>query len=149
MRYPLKNWKKIKRGYKFSEKTFYSPHHLGTDYLVPEGTPVYAPHNCEIVKAGVFPEGGKTVHASFAARGYGRVVMRFMHLSKYAAKGKYKTGEIIGYTGNTGKLTEGPHLHLDISREKVEIKNFSNFIDPEKFFGSNSGGGKKIINSYI
>ncbi|OGI26287.1 MAG: hypothetical protein A3J76_04620 [Candidatus Moranbacteria bacterium RBG_13_45_13] len=135
MRYPLKNWKKIKRGSKFSEKTFYSAHHLGTDYLVPEGTPVYAPHNCEIVKAGNFPDGGNTIHVKIRNRKCGLLVMRFMHLSKYAVKGKYKTGEIIGYTGNTGKLTEGPHLHLDISREKVEIKNFSNFIDPEKFFG--------------
>ncbi len=134
MRYPLKNWKKIKRGYKFGEKTFYSSFHLGTDYLVPVGTPVYAPHSCEIARAGNFPEGGKTIHAVFSVRGYGRVVARFLHLSRYAAKGKYGEGAIIGHTGNTGRLTKGPHLHIDISRVKVILNNFQNFIDPEKFF---------------
>ncbi|OGI26651.1 MAG: hypothetical protein A2359_00850 [Candidatus Moranbacteria bacterium RIFOXYB1_FULL_43_19] len=134
MRYPLKNWKKIKRGYKFGEKTFYSSFHLGTDYLVPVRTPVYAPYSCEITRAGDFLEGGKTIHAVFSVRGYGRVVARFMHLSEYAAIGKYGEGVIIGYTGNTGKLTRGPHLHIDLSRGKVMLKNFLNFIDPEIFF---------------
>lgn len=134
MRYPLKNWKRIKRGYKFGEKTFYSSFHLGTDYLVPVGTPVYAPHSCEIARAGNFLEGGKTIHAVFSVRGYGRVVARFMHLSRYVARGKYGEGAIIGYTGNTGKLTKGSHLHLDISRGSVKTGDFKNFLDPEKFF---------------
>lgn len=134
MRYPLKNWKRVKRGYRFGEKTFYSPFHLGTDYLVPEGTVVRAPHNCRIVKAGEFPEGGKTIHASLSVRPYGKVVARFMHLSEYAEVGKYKEGEKIGMSGNTGALTKGPHLHIDISRGKVDLENVSNFIDPEKFF---------------
>ena len=139
MRYPLKNWQKIKRGYQFGEKTFYSSFHLGTDYIVPEGTPVYAPHDCKIVKVGNFPEGGRTIHASFFSRGYCQIVMRFMHLSKYPVPGKYKGGEIIGRTGNTGKLTRGAHLHLDISRKVVAIKNHSNFIDPEEFFSRSRG----------
>jgi len=137
MRFPLKNWRKIKRGYKFGEEAFYSNHHLGTDYLVPPQTPVYAPSNCEIVKVGKFPEGGNTIHASFRKRGYGKLIMRCMHLSKMSPKGKYREGEILGYTGNTGKLTKSPHLHLDISRNKVMIKNFKNFIDPDKFFIKN------------
>lgn len=134
MRYPLKNWKKIKRGYKFGEKTFYSARHLGTDYLVPSGTPVFAPMNCEVMRAGNFPEGGNTIHVSFSKRGQGKLVMRCMHLSKMSAKGKYGAGEILGYTGNTGRLTKGPHLHLDLSRNKVMTKNFQNFTDPERFF---------------
>jgi len=134
MRLPLKNWSKIKRGYRFGERTFYSDFHLGTDYIVPEGTPIYAPLNCEIVKAGNFPEGGNTVHAKLKSRKYGLLVMRLMHLSKMSPLGKYKAGDILGYTGNTGKLTLSPHLHIDLSRKKVEIKNFKNFIDPEKFF---------------
>lgn len=142
MRYPLENWKKLKRGYKFGGKTFYSDFHLGTDYIVPERTSVFAPRKCEIVKVGMFEQGGKTVHARMSAGKFGRVVMRFMHLSKYAKMGKYEKGDIIGYTGNTGKLTRGPHLHIDISRKKVDIKNISNFIDPEKFFARQ--GDKKL-----
>lgn len=144
MIYPLQNWSKIKRGSQFGEKTFYSLHHLGTDYIVPEGTPVFAPRECEIVVAGNFPEGGNTVHTAFADPLYGKVVLRFMHLKSFSKMGKYKKGSVLGFTGNTGKLTEGPHLHLDISREKVEIKNFKNFIDPEKFFDRLSNSGGKI-----
>jgi murein DD-endopeptidase MepM/ murein hydrolase activator NlpD len=139
MRYPLKNWFKIKRGYKFGEKTFYSERHLGMDYVVPVGTPVYAPCACEIVKSGNFPEGGSTLHASFRKRGWGKLVMRCMHLSKMSPLGKYKAGDILGYSGNTGALTKGPHLHIDLSRKKVEVSNFQNFIDPEEFFAGKAG----------
>jgi len=133
MRYPLKNWKKIKRGYKFGEKTFYSLHHLGTDYIVPVGTPVYAPASCEVFIIGDFPEGGNTVHIRFKNKKYGPLVMRFMHMSKMSPLGKYKAGDRLGFSGNTGKLTKSPHLHIDISRGKLDLKNFKNFIDPEKF----------------
>lgn len=44
MKYPLKNWRKIKRGYRFGEKTFYSDFHLGTDYIVLPGTLTRGPH---------------------------------------------------------------------------------------------------------
>lgn len=134
MRYPLKNWKKIKKGYRFGEKTFYSDFHLGTDYIVPEGTPVFAPANCEITLAGNFPEGGNTIHVIFKHPRYGLLVMRCLHLSKMSPPGKYKAGDILGATGNTGTLTKGPHLHIDISRNKLYLSNFKNFIDPEKFF---------------
>lgn len=134
MRYSLKNWKKIKRGYKFDDKTFYSEHHLGTDYIVPKGTPVYAPKKCEIIVTGNFPEGGNTIHVALRDKRYGKLIMRCMHLQDLPAKGKFKAGEILAYTGNTGKYTKGPHLHIDISREKVDINNFSNFIDPDELF---------------
>ncbi len=134
MTYPLKNWDRIKRGYRFGEKTFYSARHLGTDYIVPEGTPVYAPYDCEIIKMGDFPEGGNTIHVRFEHKKYGNLIMRCMHLEKMSPKGKYKKGDILAYSGNTGKYTEGPHLHLDISRNQVEINNFGNFLDPEKIF---------------
>jgi len=134
MRPPLKNWKKIRRGYTFGEKTFYSARHLGTDYIVPNGTPVYAPIGCEIVIAKKFPEGGNTLHVKTKSRKYGPLVVRFLHLSKMSSAGKYKAGEILGLTGNTGRLTKSPHLHVDISRREVAVKNFKNFIDPEKIF---------------
>jgi len=134
MRYPLKNWRKIKRGYRFGEKTFYSDFHLGTDYIVPPETPVFAPFACEIVKAGNFPEGGSTIHVRIKNRTLGALIMRCMHLSKMSPPGKYKAGDILGYTGNTGTLTRGPHLHIDLSRGEVDVKNRENFLDPEKFF---------------
>lgn len=134
MRYPLKNWRRLKRGYRFGEKTFYSDFHLGTDFIVPTGTPVFASYSCEIVESGNFPEGGNTVHVRFRRRGYGTVIMRLMHMSKMSPLGRYKAGDTLGLTGNTGSLTKGPHLHLDLSRGKIIIRNRKNFIDPDIFF---------------
>jgi len=134
MLFPLKNWIKAKRGYKFGEKTFYSLRHLGVDHIVPAGTEVFAPIDCEIIYAGRGLQGGNTIWVSFCDKKYGSLVIRFMHLKRPGCKGKYKEGAVIGYTGNTGLFTTCPHLHTDISREKVMIKNFNNFIDPEKFF---------------
>ncbi|MDI6778338.1 MAG: M23 family metallopeptidase [Patescibacteria group bacterium] len=134
MKYPLENWRRLKRGYRFGEKTFYSDFHLGTDYIVPVGTLVFAPYSCEIIKSGNFSEGGNTIHVRFKRRGYGLIIMRCMHLSKMSPPGKYRAGDILGLTGNTGKLIRGAHLHIDLSRKKVQIKNRQNFIDPEEFF---------------
>jgi putative endonuclease len=137
MQYPLKNWRRLKRGYGFGEKTFYSPFHLGADYIVPKGTPVFAPAGCEVFIVGDFPEGGNTIHIRLKNRKYGPLVMRFMHLSKMSPLGKYKAGDILSLTGNTGKLTTAPHLHIDISSDSVKIGNFKNFLDPDKFFSKN------------
>jgi murein DD-endopeptidase MepM/ murein hydrolase activator NlpD len=134
MTFPLKNWPTVKRGYCFGDKTFYSKHHLGVDLIVPEGTEVYAPADCEITVAENFPQGGNTLWVVFDDEDCGRLIMRCMHLQELKPLGKYAEGEVIGYTGNTGEYTDGPHLHLDISRHKVKLKNFSNFIDPEIYF---------------
>lgn len=135
MIYPLKKWKTAKRGYRFGEKTFYSPRHLGVDHIVPEGTPVFAPIDCEIVVAFRGPQGGNQVHVFFTDSQYGPLLMRCMHLKDLSRPlGKYKEGDIIGITGNTGKFTKGAHLHTDISKGELKLKDFSNFIDPEKYF---------------
>jgi len=134
MLYPLKEWKTAKRGYKFGEKTFYSAHHLGVDLIVPAGTPVYAPVDCEIIFSGIGKQGGNTIWAIWNDKESGKIVMRCMHLKKKFPKGKYIEGAVIALTGNTGEYTTGPHLHLDLSKGKVNLKDFKNFIDPDEYF---------------
>jgi murein DD-endopeptidase MepM/ murein hydrolase activator NlpD len=105
------------------------------DLIVPIGTPVCAPVDCEIILAMRGKQGGNTVHVSFKDFEYGILIMRCMHLKKMFPKGKYKEGAVIGLTGNTGEYTKGPHLHVDLSKGKVNLKDFKNFIDPEEYFG--------------
>lgn len=136
MIYPIKEWTSVNRGYRFGEKTFYCVHHLGVDHCVPVGTPVIAPCDCEIIYAGTGKQGGKTIWISFTDAVYGVLITRFMHLDKMMPKGKYCEGEVIGFSGNTGKLTTAPHLHTDISKGAVKIKDLNNFIDPEKYFNN-------------
>lgn len=54
-------------------------------------------------------------------------VIEMAHLSKYVVKsGNVKAGQLIAYTGNTGSVTTGPHLHIQIIRDGKRL-------DPETY----------------
>ena len=87
--------------------------HDGVDLAAPVGTPVYA-------------AGDGTVLGAEAKGGYGnwieiehpgKLATIYGHLSAFApgivAGAHVQQGELIGYTGNTGRST-GPHLHFEI-----------------------------------
>ncbi|RMD49922.1 MAG: hypothetical protein D6830_03875 [Ignavibacteria bacterium] len=99
--------------------------HAGIDILVNTGTPVYA------------TGGGKV---TFAGRrgGYGRVVeidhgfgykTIYAHLKKTLVRRgqKVKRGDKIALSGNSGKLSTGPHLHYEVRHNGVAL-NPRNFI---------------------
>jgi murein DD-endopeptidase MepM/ murein hydrolase activator NlpD len=84
--------------------------HLGTDFAVPEGTPVHAP------QAGVVKSAG---HSSGQEGNYvildaGNATHKFFHLSKVTVStgDKVNSGDVVGLSGNTGYST-GPHLHWE------------------------------------
>lgn len=128
--FPLKT-RKI-GGYKFGQKTWYTAHHLGVDYSAKLGTKLFAPFNGKIVQVLIGKQGGKTI---WFKPDNDNVIIRFMHLSEFKVKtgDKVKEGDLIALTGNTGSATTGPHLHLDISKKTVQLSNFANFLDPEKY----------------
>lgn len=124
---PLQAWDSAPRGYRFKEPTWYTKYHLGVDHMVPSGTHLYAPFD-GVVTDGSFPDGGVVIN--FHAKRY---VFRFMHLSAILRKGEVKEGDLIATTGNTGNKSTGPHLHTDISKGEVRVKDIANFLDPETF----------------
>jgi murein DD-endopeptidase MepM/ murein hydrolase activator NlpD len=96
--------------------------HQGVDYAAPEGTPVWAAADGEIVfraeKGGAgnlvilqHPSGLKTL---------------YMHLSRFAAGqavgDDVKAKTVIGYVGQTG-LATGPHLHFGMQKH-------GRYVDP-------------------
>jgi len=128
-----------KSGYKFGVKTFYNDFHIGTDKIVPVGTPIYAPTSGKVVSTVNGKEGGNTIQF---VDSNGKL-WRFLHLSKFASKGgeEVKPGQIIGYSGNSGAVSSGPHVHIDISNNgKLELNNRANFIDPDAYVKSLFGG---------
>lgn len=133
--FPLKN-KKI-GGFKFGQKypasfgTLAGHPHLGTDYTASTGTKLYAPFDGKIISSLTGTQGGQTLW--FQAKGSTDII-RFMHLSKmFTIKKDVKEGDTIALTGNTGSASSAPHLHLDISKNKVDIYNINNFKDPETY----------------
>lgn len=112
--------------------------HNGTDYVCPSGTPVYAPSDGEIIH--VFKKHPTMGNAVYFSCDDEKHYIRFLHLSEMASRGKYKQGDEIGKTGNTGMST-GSHLHIDVwnipfnvsaIKTKEGVQKY--LIDPEAFF---------------
>lgn len=106
----------------------------GQDYGVPVGTPVLAPAN-GVVKV---DDDGTSGAAGIS------VVIYFdngwscdlLHLSRnVVTSGQRVTqGQIVGYSGNTGKST-GPHLHFSLRNQQINWYGNAGNVNPEDFLG--------------
>jgi len=132
MKEPIKHWKKLKRGYTFKKQTFYNSAHIGLDIIAPEGEPIFAWQDLEVISSEYGRDGGNTILIKCPNN---KRLFRLMHLQFQIIKGKYKEGQIMAQVGNTGLLTTGAHLHLDISKNgKLRLNDVNNFEDPEIYF---------------
>ncbi len=85
--------------------------HKGVDFAMPQGTPVLAVGDGEVVTAK--RSGGAGYYVAIR---HGRTyTTRYMHLRKLLVKDgqKVKRGDRIALSGNTGRST-GPHLHYEV-----------------------------------
>lgn len=66
--------------------------------------------------------------------GSGRSIL-FGHLSKMNVKAgdKVKVGQVIGVTGNSGEMTTGPHLHVELVDPNHSNRASDRTIDPTPF----------------
>lgn len=96
--------------------------HQGVDYAAPEGTPVWAAADGEIVFRAEKGGAGNLVIVQHA----GGLKTLYMHLSRFAAGqavgDDVKAKTVIGYVGQTG-LATGPHLHFGMQRH-------GRYVDP-------------------
>lgn len=142
MRKPLDGSPRITT--KFKEKGYGSlGAHLGTDYAVPVGTPVYAPVNGLIRSVSTGAAGGRTIELA----GEDGRWHRFLHLSGFhvPAGARVSEGQLIGRSGATGQVT-GPHLHWDVrSPNTAWNASLDNYVDPESLNGPAPGGGGTSI----
>lgn len=96
--------------------------HQGVDYAAPEGTPVWAAADGEIVFRAEKGGAGNLVILQHA----GGLKTLYMHLSRFApgqAVGDdVKAKTVIGYVGQTG-LATGPHLHFGMQKH-------GRYVDP-------------------
>ena len=106
-------------GYRIDPFTKKRRFHYGMDFSARKGTPIYATGNGIVKRADNRSSGfGKHIRID---HGFGYVSL-YAHLSKYNVRRgqKVKSGDIIGYVGNTGR-SMGPHLHYEILKDKKKI----------------------------
>lgn len=82
--------------------------HNGIDIALPVGTPVLAPDTGRIIRVWEDDRGGKQLTIEC-----GDYIFGFAHLSRITKQAGdiVSAGEVIAYTGNTGRTT-GAHLHF-------------------------------------
>jgi murein DD-endopeptidase MepM/ murein hydrolase activator NlpD len=99
----------------FTKKTYRSGVHFGVDYGCPNGTPLIAPMDGQIVEVIRGNKSmGNAIRFECTDRTSGITSHRFLHLSEInCIVGPVKEGQLIGKTGNTG-MGASYHLHWDI-----------------------------------
>ena len=106
--------------------------HAGVDFPTPSGTPLVAVSDGTIVGRGWNAAAGNKISLQTDMAG---IVAGYHHLSSYAAAigDVVKKGEIIGYSGNTGRST-GPHLHFSIKRD-------GSYVNPASYLAGSGAAG--------
>lgn len=93
-------------------------YHSGTDFRASIGTPIKAANDGIVVLAKHRFYAGNSI---IIDHGHG-VYTCYYHLSKmnFKKNQKVKKGEIIGLSGNTGRVT-GPHLHFSARVNSIQV----------------------------
>ncbi|MBK7358140.1 MAG: M23 family metallopeptidase [Saprospiraceae bacterium] len=86
--------------------------HLGVDIIAPKNTPIKACLSGTVIQADWSIENGHTI----AIQHSNNLVSMYKHNSALLKKtgSRIKAGEAIAIIGNTGTLTNGPHLHFEL-----------------------------------
>lgn len=109
--WPVRGWVTSPFGNRISPFSGILKFHEGIDIAAQTGTPIIAPADGVVIKAGFSTGYGNMVEIS---HGYG-IKTQFGHNSRLNVKAgqRVKRGEIISYIGDTGSST-GPHLHYEV-----------------------------------
>ncbi len=99
--------------------------HTGIKIATMPGTPVYATGSGIVEYLGLKAGYGKTI---IIDHGNG-FKTSYSHLSKYETRRRRKVerGDLIGYSGDSGKLSTGPHLYYEVRHNDIPL-NPVNFI---------------------
>jgi len=115
----------IARG--FEANAILSNPHLGLDIVAPTGTPIKAVADGVILFSGWTTDGGNIL---IIEHDYGFVsVYKHNERNLVSQLEKVEKGQVIALLGNTGKITSGPHLHLEIWQNGLPV-------DPAPYIGT-------------
>jgi murein DD-endopeptidase MepM/ murein hydrolase activator NlpD len=93
--------------------------HMGIDFVVKTGSPVYVSANGFVIFANYTVRDGNMMIISHP----GNYISVYKHCSALLKKERdiVVQGELIALSGNTGEITTGPHLHFEIWKDGVPI----------------------------
>jgi murein DD-endopeptidase MepM/ murein hydrolase activator NlpD len=116
--WPVRGWVTSPFGNRISPINGGTQFHEGIDIAVETGTPVIAPADGVVVKAGFAAGYGIMVEIS---HGYGLKTV-FGHNSQLNVKpGQHvRRGDVISYSGSTGSST-GPHVHYEVRSQGLPV----------------------------
>ncbi len=102
--------------------------HNGLDIVAPKGTPVKAPADAVVLRAGREPGYGNVVYLS---HGNG-LTTRYAHLDGFAVRAgkEVRRGEVIGFIGNTGRSL-GAHLHYEVLINNARVDPIQYIVDDQ------------------
>jgi murein DD-endopeptidase MepM/ murein hydrolase activator NlpD len=102
--------------------------HDGIDIITDVGTKVHAPGGGIVTFTGWRSGYGLTVEIE---HGYGyKTLYGHLHGTNVKQGQHVKRGDLIAYTGNTGELSTGPHLHYEVRHNGIAL-------DPRNFIFDN------------
>jgi len=116
--WPVRGWVTSPFGNRTSPFSGILKFHEGIDIAAQTGTPVMAPADGVVIKAGFSTGYGNMVELS---HGYG-IKTVYGHNSRLNVKAgqRVKRGEIISFIGDTGSST-GPHLHYEVRMNGLPV----------------------------
>jgi len=103
-----------------------SKKHYGIDILAPKNTPIKASMEGFVIQADWTMDAGNTI----GLQHNNNIVTFYKHNSTLLKKvgDRVRAGEAIAIIGNSGELTDGPHLHFEIWHEGKSI-NPADFVE--------------------
>ena len=114
----------------------YSTMHWGADFGAPINTPIRAPGEGTVVKAGKLGSYGQYLRIKHNSE-YSSAYAHMARIADSMRVGKrVKAGEIIGYVGNTGRST-GPHLHWELYKNNQRIDPLTQKTTAQKMLSNN------------
>ncbi len=117
--------------------------HDGLDVALPVGTPIMSVDEGKVVVASMNWDYGATV---VIEHDWGRSY--YGHLSQLVVKRgeQVNKGALLAYSGNSGELTTGPHLHFGMKFHDNDNRNgFLGKVDPAPYLGI--GTQQALINT--
>jgi len=113
--------------------------HKGVDIGSPNGTPVHAPADGRVIKAGLGNGYGREVEID---HGNG-IVTLYAHLQGFnvVAGQSVVKGEVIGYVGHSGSRVTGPNLHYEVQVRGIAVNPHKYLRSTMAQLGGTSNGG--------